>query len=166
VDHRLEAARGHVAMNKTIRNRHPSIPGSHYPKLNAKISETVLGMTPHKFMVANNLKKKRKNRKGKDKFPKHPNGREIMTKPQIATSCCEHCLFNTDHQVATTWWHPAALSRRDCIFLARHHVRVVCFVYTVSIKELLAFNKFARMYTPTCPTLSQQKRIASVALHS
>lgn len=85
VDSRMAAAQGHVLMNGGIRDKYPDIPAAEFPKLNANISAAVLGKTPRKFLRDNKLIQKRKNRKGRMVYPKHPNGREVMTKPQIGT---------------------------------------------------------------------------------
>lgn len=94
---RVEAAGAHVSMNNIIRVVAPSIPASDYAKVNAKISEAVLGKTPRKFLIEHNFIRKKKKRNGRMAYSKKPNARDVMEKPQL------HGVASLQHVVAMVY---------------------------------------------------------------
>lgn len=83
IEQRYDAAVANAQKNSTIARKFPDEGTPFYIEMNGLISESVLGKRPRQFLIENKLIKKQKNRKGNMVYPQHPNGRDVMTTPQL-----------------------------------------------------------------------------------
>jgi phage anti-repressor protein len=86
VKYRFDCAVAFLNKNSLIRQKFPDLGVSFFIKINAYISEVVLGEKPRKFLLSHGMieKKVRNSKDGTETYPAHPNGRDVMTAAQLA----------------------------------------------------------------------------------